>query len=84
MSPTTQKQLDEERRGFQIHRLVYSIVIPVLAIMNLTFVPEFLWFLFPMIGWGIGLTMHYLFGVRRLAESLETPTDSPRTQHDRK
>jgi 2TM domain len=27
------------------------------------FVPGFLWFFFPLIGWGIGLLMHYLFGV---------------------
>jgi hypothetical protein len=26
-------------------------------------VPRFLWFYFPLIGWGIGLAMHYLFGV---------------------
>lgn len=66
-----QAKLKEEQRGFRIHRTVYLIVIPVLAIINLTVVPEFLWFLFPMAGWGIGLTMHYLFGVRRLAQSIE-------------
>ncbi|MBD0338578.1 MAG: 2TM domain-containing protein [Thermoleophilia bacterium] len=26
---------------------------------------SFYWFPFPLVGWGIGLAMHYLFGVRR-------------------
>jgi hypothetical protein len=34
-----------------------------LVACNLKFVPGFLCFFFPLIGWGIGLTMHYLFGV---------------------
>lgn len=57
-------QLMQEKQGFRIHRLVYLCVIPLLVIINLTFVPEFLWFLFPTIGWGIGLTLHYLIGVK--------------------
>jgi len=72
MSDESTRYRNEQRRGFRIHRLVYLCVIPLLAIINLTFVPEFLWFLFPTIGWGIGLTMHYVFGVRRLKESMVT------------
>jgi len=74
-------QLKNEKRGFRMHRRAYLCVIPLLAIINLTFVPEFLWFLFPMVGWGIGLTMHYLFGVRRLEESVTTGQFSESSTH---
>ena len=58
--------LEEEKRGFRIHRTVYSCVIPLLAVINLTFSPEFIWFVFPLVGWGLGLTLHY-FNIRNLA-----------------
>lgn len=61
----------EEKRGFRIHLLVYLCVIPVLTVVNLVFVPQFLWFFFPLVGWGFGLTMHYVFGVRRLEDTLK-------------
>ena len=35
-----------------------------LIILNLTVATEFPWALFPLVGWGIGLTLHYLFGLR--------------------
>jgi hypothetical protein len=60
----------EEKRGFRIHLLVFLCVIPVLAAVNLVFVPQFLWIFFPLLGWGFGLTMHYLFGYRRLEKTL--------------
>ena len=53
----------EGRRGFYIHAAIYILVNILLIVINLMFVPGFLWFFFPLVGWGIGLTMHYLFGV---------------------
>jgi 2TM domain-containing protein len=35
----------------------------LLLVINLAVVPGFLWFFFPLMGWGIGLTMHFLFAV---------------------
>ena len=32
--------------------------------MNLTFVPEVIWFVFPVVGMSIGVVAHYIFGVR--------------------
>ena len=61
----------EEKGGFRVHLLVYLCVIPVLAVVNLIFVPQFLWFFFPLVGWGFGLTMHYILGVRRLEDTLK-------------
>ena len=60
------RQLEREqaRRGFTIHAIVYALVMTGLIILNLTVATEFPWAVFPLVGWGIGLTMHYLFGVR--------------------
>ncbi len=52
------------RRGFIVDATSYVIVNAILITVNLLVVPEFLWFFFPLIGWGIGLTFHYLFGVK--------------------
>jgi uncharacterized membrane protein len=52
------------RRGFTVDVVLYVVVNAILITVNLVFVPEFLWFIFPLVGWGIGLTFNYLFGVR--------------------
>ncbi|HZD72494.1 MAG TPA: 2TM domain-containing protein [Actinomycetota bacterium] len=59
-----QLQTEEARRGFFVHALIYVLVQAALITINLVVVPDFIWFPFPLIGWGIGLTMHYLFGFR--------------------
>jgi uncharacterized membrane protein YdbT with pleckstrin-like domain len=60
----------EARTGFRVHATVYAIVIPILATVNLLVVPQFLWFEFPMLGWGLGLGLHYALGYRRAAEQV--------------
>ena len=52
------------RHGFTIHAIVFVLVMTGLIILNLTVASEFPWAVFPLIGWGIGLTLHYLFGLR--------------------
>jgi hypothetical protein len=59
-----QLEREEARRGFTIHAIVYALVMTGLIILNLTVATEFPWAVFPLVGWGIGLTMHYLFGLR--------------------
>jgi hypothetical protein len=54
----------EGRNGVAVHAAIYILVNALLLLVNLVVVPGFLWFFFPLIGWGIGLTMHYLFAVR--------------------
>ncbi len=60
-----------EKHGFAIHSTIYVLVNTALAAINLTLVPQFIWFPFPLVGWGFGLAMHYIFGVRRLSEMLD-------------
>ncbi|HDM36482.1 MAG TPA: 2TM domain-containing protein, partial [Candidatus Syntrophoarchaeum butanivorans] len=38
---------------------------------NFIYSPEAIWFFYPLIGWGIGISMHYLFGVRWVEKELE-------------
>ena len=65
-----QLEREEARRGFTIHAIVYALVMTGLIILNLTVATEFPWVVFPLVGWGIGLTMHYLFGLRRVDKAI--------------
>ena len=59
-----QLEREEARRGFIIHAIVYAVVMTGLIILNLTVATGFPWAVFPLVCWGFGLTLHYLFGVR--------------------
>ncbi len=64
--------LEEEKMGVYVHLTVFVFVNAFLIFLNLTFSPAVLWFVFPLIGWGIGLTIHFLgvfyFGKSHLIE----------------
>ncbi len=61
----------EGRISFIVHAAIYVLVNILLLVINLVFVPQFLWFFFPLIGWGIGLTMHYLFAIQFVGSQTE-------------
>jgi hypothetical protein len=67
--------LQEAQRGWRIHALVYALVNTGLVTLNLVLVAytaaSFFWFPFPMVGWGIGLAMHYHFGYRHADRLIE-------------
>jgi hypothetical protein len=46
--------------GFRNHLLVFVLVNAGLAAINLITSPRYLWFLYAMGGWGIGLLVHGL------------------------
>ena len=46
--------------GFYIHLAVYVVVNILLVAINLTHSPQYLWFLWPLFGWGIGIFFHAL------------------------
>jgi hypothetical protein len=52
-----------EKKAFIIHAIAYAIGNSILIAINLLFVPQFLWFGFPLVGWGSGLAIHYYLGV---------------------
>ncbi|CAM1366799.1 2TM domain-containing protein [Tenacibaculum xiamenense] len=50
----------EKLKEFYQNLVSYCLVIPFLIFINFRFSPQFQWFWFPMLGWGIGLLFHYL------------------------
>ena len=52
------KRRAEAKIGFYIHLAVYVGVNILLIIINLSTSPEYLWFKWPLLGWGIGLFFH--------------------------
>ncbi|TDX84535.1 2TM domain-containing protein [Epilithonimonas xixisoli] len=48
----------KELKGFYGNLISYCIVIPFLIIVNLITSPKYLWFYWPMLGWGIGVISH--------------------------
>lgn len=54
------KKRVDELKGFYGNLTSYCVVIPILIFINLTSSPKFLWFFFPLLGWGLGLTFHGL------------------------
>ena len=69
----------EGRISFYVHAAVYVLVTTMLVVLNLVYAREFLWFFIPLVGWGIGLTMHYLFAVRFVGR--ETADWQARVEH---
>jgi 2TM domain len=61
--------LSESKRGFKIHATVYALVMTGLIVLNSLLIAytdvNFPWVVFPLVGWGIGLTFHYIYGYRR-------------------
>ncbi len=48
----------EAKMGFYIHLGVYIAVNTLLIVINFYTSPQYLWFKWPMIGWGIGVIFH--------------------------
>ena len=67
--------LDEARRSWWVHLTVYLFVNAALMIINTLLVvftgADFIWFPFVLVGWGIGVSMHYIFGFRHAEEHIE-------------
>lgn len=52
-------------KGFHISWMTYVVVIAGLYILNITVSPDYLWVVWPALGWGIGIILHAisLFGL---------------------
>ncbi|MDO2949993.1 2TM domain-containing protein [Aeromonas simiae] len=55
-------------RGFYGHLITYVVVIAALFVINLLSSPHYIWAVWPMLGWGIGVAVHAfnLFRLPRL------------------
>ena len=47
-------------KEFYTNLIAFSVVIPILAYINYTTNWDYKWFIYPMIGWGIGLIFNFL------------------------
>jgi hypothetical protein len=45
-------------KGFYSHLFSFVVVNAGLVVINLLFTPGYLWFLWPLLGWGVGLLSH--------------------------
>jgi len=54
------KRQVKEMKIFYLHLMAYAVVMTVLMIINLITWPFYLWFLWPVLGWGIPLAFHAL------------------------
>ena len=52
------KKRVEEIKGFYFHLVTYFLVNAFLTVINLLTSPEYLWFIWPLMGWSIGLIIH--------------------------
>lgn len=48
----------EAKYGFYVHAVVFTAVMVLLIVINLRVSPGTLWFIWPLIGWGIAVALH--------------------------
>ena len=48
----------EAKYGFFVHAVVYAAVMLLQVIINLVTSPGYLWFIWPLIGWGLAVVLH--------------------------
>ena len=82
------KERVEALKGFYIHLAVYVIVNLFLFLLNILVSPDSLWFIWPLLGWGIAIVLHavsvfssgYLSGTgweeRKIREIMEESDDA--------
>jgi len=63
------KKKVEGKIGFHIHLTIYIVVITLLAIINYSSSTEYIWFKWPLIGWGIAVIIHALSIYKPLGKS---------------
>lgn len=63
--------IEKEKKYFKIHLSSYIIINSILIAANLIFSPQKLWFLWPLLGWGMGILSHYLKAVHWIEKDLE-------------
>ncbi len=57
MRQTAARRADA-KLGFRAHLIVFVVVNLGLVALNLATSPGYLWFVWPLLGWGIGLVAH--------------------------
>lgn len=55
---TRAKKVAGVKIGFYIHLTAYAVVNALLVAINLITSPGYLWFVWPLLGWGVGVLAH--------------------------
>lgn len=58
-------EVEEANRSFLAHLASYIIINVFLIFINLYTSPKTIWFIWPLLGWGIGLAFHAVFSRKR-------------------
>ena len=76
LSEADARRQARKERAFYRHLAQFVVVMAGLAAINLLASPGYLWFLWPLLGWGVGLASHAAatFGSRRGEDWLERRT----------
>jgi hypothetical protein len=62
---------EEGKRDFLIHLVAYVLINAMLIAINFIYSPDVIWFFYPLLGWGIGIIIHYLDAVRWIERALK-------------
>ena len=52
------------KMALYVHATVFVCVILLLAVINLLTTPRYLWVVWPFLGWGIGLLLHWFLSAK--------------------
>ena len=52
------KKRVKAKLGFYIHLAIYMFVNTAIIVINMSTSPEYFWFIWPLLGWGIGVFFH--------------------------
>ena len=50
--------MSRRRFGFKLHLIPYVFVSVFLVLLNLSTTPRYFWSVYPILGWGLGVTIH--------------------------
>jgi hypothetical protein len=64
-------QIKDRKKGFKGHLISYVCMNTLLVIVNLLTKPDELWSLGSVIGWGVGVIVHYITQVATAEKSLK-------------
>ncbi len=64
-------RMEEEKKGFWSHLTVFILINIMFIVINYLYTPGNLWFFYPLIGWGIGITLHYMNTTRWVKSELK-------------
>jgi signal transduction histidine kinase len=73
-----------QEAGFYVHLMWYGIVIGSCLLVNLITYPRFEWWIFPAVGWGIGLMSHFgaVYGWRWIHDRVFEPAVQREVQRE--